>query len=605
VQVAGIDSLLTSWKLSTEIPSYLACVAVADYTHVDANYFSVSQGINIPVMLTSKASDTTNFKNSFLNLNNAMAAYESLYGPYVWEKIGYSLVPFNGGAMEHATNIAYPLIVINGTLVYETLMAHELSHHWWGNWVTCSTAEEMWINEGIASYSEALFLEAVYGQDAYMSHVRDNHYDVVHKAHINDEGFYALNAVPIEFTYGNTSYNKGADVMHSLRGYMGDTKFFEALQNVQDNYGGKDISSEEFRDQMNTVAGVDVTDFFNDWILSPGFSHFATTNVTATQNGANYDVSVTVVQRLKGASNYHTNVPLQLTFMDDNWTSHTEEIIMSGNVQVFNFSLPFAPKMTAVNMNERISDAITAENLHVTNTITYTSNYSNCRLIVQNLQDSALVRIEHNWVAPYYVGAPANVAVSPDRYWTVKGVDLANISGAKLRFEFDAQQTSVGDLDNGLLVTLGGQAFREDSIVLLYRPNDNEPWVIHSDYTLNKAGSGTDKKGSCTANIFMEGQYTFGYRAYSVGIQEHPESSLTYSIYPNPADDSVTIDLSEWKKAKYAVEIYAINGQLMEKHNLYGGEHNQLELNLDAGAYLFIICDDMNSRLGSKRVIVK
>lgn len=604
VQTVGTDSLLTDWELNTAIPTYLASIAVAEYTHVTDNYFSTSQGINIPVWLAAKAADTTNLKNSFINLNAAMSSYENRYGPYIWERVGYVMVPFGGGAMEHATNIAYPLATINGSLVYETLMAHELSHHWWGNWVTCQTAEEMWINEGLASYSESLFLEDIYGSAAYDSYVRDNHYDVIHKAHIDDQGFYALNAVPISHTYGATTYNKGADVMHTLRNYIGDAKFFEALQSVQTTYGGSDISSEEFRDQMNTVAGVDVTDFFNDWIMSPGFSHFSTSNLTSTQNGSTYDVDYIIIQRLKGASNYHNNVPLEVTFMDENWNEHTETVVMSGNVMSFSTSLSFAPSFVGINMNEKINDATTAETTNIQTTSVYSLPHANARIAVSSFQDSALFRVTHNWIAPYG-GAPANIALSPDRYWTIDGVNLDNLEG-ELRFEFNAQQSSTGDLDNGLLVDLGGQLFTEDSVKLLYRADNNSDWTLHDDWAMNPLGSYYDKKGFISTGYFKKGQYAFGYGTNSVEIIEKPESSMTYSIYPNPADDSMLVDLSEWPENTYQFEIWAIDGQLVEMINIYGGKTNPISVDsLTPGTYLVMIKSKNGDRLGSKRVVIK
>ena len=122
------DTIVRNWVMNEEIPTYLACVAVADYQTVNMAF----NGINgsIPVELVAAQADTTNMKNSFANLNNALDAYEIGYGPYLWSKIGFSLVPFNSGAMEHATNIAYPRIAANGSLANETLMAHEFSHHW-------------------------------------------------------------------------------------------------------------------------------------------------------------------------------------------------------------------------------------------------------------------------------------------------------------------------------------------------------------------------------------------------------------------------------------------------------------------------------------------
>lgn len=604
VQTVGTDSLLTDWELNTSIPTYIASVAVSEYTHVSDNYFSTSQGINIPIWLAAKAADTTNLKNSFINLNAAMSSYETRFGPYVWERVGYVMVPFGGGAMEHATNIAYPLATINGSLIYETLMAHELAHHWWGDWVTCETAEEMWINEGLASYCESLFLEDIYGASNYVTNVRDNHYDVLHKAHISDEGFYALNAVPINHTYGATTYNKGADVMHTLRSYVGDAKFFEALQSVQTNYGDTDISSEEFRDQMNTISGVDVTDFFNDWIMSPGFSHFATTDLETSQNGSSYDVTYAIVQRLKGASNYHSNVPLEVTFMDENWNEHTETVIMSGNVMSFSTSLTFDPTFVGINMSEKINDATTAESTTIVSTTVYTQAHSNSRIAVSNVQDSALFRVIHNWIAPYG-SAPANIAISPDRYWTIDGVNLDNLEG-ELRFEFNAQQSASGDLDNGLLVDLGGQSFTEDSVKLLYRPDDNSDWVLHDDFTMNPLGSFYDKKGFISTGYFKKGQYAFGYGTNSVSINDKNENSLSYSIYPNPADDSMLVDLSNWPSNKYTLEIWAIDGQLIEAMTIFGAQSNPIDVvDINPGTYIVMIGNQKNEKLGSKRVVIK
>jgi len=605
VAVAGTDSLLTSWELSTEIPTYLASVAVSDYTHVVDNYFSTLQSIDIPIWLTANEVDTTNLKNSFINLNTALEVFENIYGPYVWERVGYVMVPFNSGAMEHATNIAYPLAVADGSLTYEAnLMAHELSHHWWGDWVTCETAEEMWINEGMASYSERLFTEGVYDYEAYMSSMRDNHYDVLHRAHINDSGFYALNAVPIKYTYGDHSYNKGADVMHTLRSYMGDALFFQGLQAVQSTFGGGNASSEQFRDEMTSSTSFDVSDFFEDWILQPGFSHFAITQMTVESNGGNYDVEIVLDQKLKGASSFHNNVPLQITFRDANWNTEAQQVSMSGDYQVFNFTLGINPVFAAVNVNERINDAITASNTVVNSIGLKDFPYSNSRLSVTSVSDSAYIRFEHNWVYPDNMIAPANVVISQDRYWNIHGIDLGNVQGS-LRFYFNGKNNSTGDLDNSIMTDVGGQAFIEDSLVLLYRPDASSQWDIHSDYSFNPAGSNTDKYGFLEANTFKGGQYAIGYRTNSVEIKEAPVSALTYSIYPNPAVDTLFIDLSSWKKKPFSAEVYAINGQKIATYGLVGNQINKIPLNdLSTGSYLIILTDGQSERFGSKRIII-
>lgn len=605
VSTVGTDSLITTWNLQTEIPSYLASVAVSSYTHVVQNYFSVLQGQNIPIWLAAKPSDTTNVKNSFLHLVDALQGFETYYGPYKWERIGYVMVPFNSGAMEHATNIAYPLLTANGSLTYETLMAHELSHHWWGDWVTCLTAEEMWINEGMAKYSEHLFLEWVYGSADYMAVMRDNHHDVLHHAHINDSGFYALNAVPVKYTYGDHSYNKGADVLHTLRSIMGDAEFFAGLNMIQSDFGGGTISSAQFMQHLNDQGGVNVTDFFNGWIFQPGFSHFSIPDYTVTPSSGNYLVNVIVGQKLKGASAYHENTPLEITFMDANWNVHTENIVLPGQYAAFDFNIPINPIFVGINLNEKINDATTAQNLTVTETGTNILNYANVRFTVDDIVDSAYVRIEHNWVYADVMGVPDDIQISMERYWNVHGVDLQNVTGT-LRFEFNGKPIANGNLDNALCVDLGNQTFTEDSLVLLYRTDPQADWQIHTDYTVNYAGSHTDKFGYITANTFAQGQYAFGYRTNSVGLTESPKSDRVYSIFPNPASDSVTIDLTTWKEESLVIQIVGMEGKIAMTKSIYGAQKNAVDISdLGDGMYLVLIFDSTGQTLGSKRIVVQ
>ncbi|MCE3259626.1 MAG: aminopeptidase, partial [Bacteroidetes bacterium] len=94
------------WVMNDEIPSYLASVALANYRQVNWTINTLT-GVK-PITLVGYATDTTGMKNGFVNLKSCINGYETFYGPYKWNRFGYCLVPFNSGAMEHATNIAYP-----------------------------------------------------------------------------------------------------------------------------------------------------------------------------------------------------------------------------------------------------------------------------------------------------------------------------------------------------------------------------------------------------------------------------------------------------------------------------------------------------------------
>ena len=103
------------WKMNQSIPTYLSSVAIAPYEEVAYTHK------NIPITLVSMAKDTSDMKSSFKNLNASIDAFIEAYGPHNFDRIGFNAVPFNGGAMEHATNIAYPIFGIDGSLSFETL----------------------------------------------------------------------------------------------------------------------------------------------------------------------------------------------------------------------------------------------------------------------------------------------------------------------------------------------------------------------------------------------------------------------------------------------------------------------------------------------------
>lgn len=543
VQETTVGSDVTrKWVMSDPIPSYLASVAVNSYTHVNQQYISPITTDTTPIMLISLAVDTTNFKNSFINLGQALEQFETGYGPYEWEKVGYVAVPFSAGAMEHATCIAYPKFAINGTTTYQTLMAHELSHHWWGDLVTCLTAEEMWINEGMARWSEAYFLEKLSGTTGYMNDIRPNHKNVLWKAHVDDGGAFALNAVPSNVTYGTTTYNKGADVAHCLRGYLGDSLFFTGLKSVISNYKFKNLSSYQFRDHLNSISGINVTNFFDDWVFQPGFPEFAIDSFSVVPSGPNFDVTVYSKQKMRLATHLATGVPMEISFKDNN-NSYTALTSLSGANQVFTITgVPFNPMLAFFNEAEKISEAVTAHQQNITST--GVKSYSNAffSFNVQSITDTVWARVEHHWVAADGFN-PSNFlyTISPDRFWRV--YMLGDVDGmySKATISYNGSTTASGYLDNGLMGLLPG-AFDEDSLRLFYRKDASENWQVVTNCTFT-IGSHTDKSGNITIDSVKAGDYALGIKTSAIGISENKKGK-NFNVYPNPATNQVTVELT-------------------------------------------------------------
>jgi len=442
-----------SWSLKQEVPTYIVSVAVAKYAIVEDLYKGIKR--NIPINLYVYPEDSANAVYSFKNLKKAMAAFEKGYGEYVWDRVGYVEVPFNSGAMEHVCNIAYPEYAVDSTLFRETLMAHELSHHWFGNLVTCKTSSDMWLNEGWASYSEALFKEEVYGKDAYKEYVRENHTKVLTQAHIIDKGYRAVAGVPHEFTYGKTVYDKGADVASTLRGYMGDSLFFNSLTAYLKAFSFKAASSYDFRDFMSKHSGIDLTDFFDTWVFEKGFPHFSAVNFKTEKVGKEYKTEITIKQKLKERDFYGENNFIDLTFVDKKLNFHTEKAIMSGPEETYNYFFKFKPLAVFIDLEEKNADA-TVDNYKVFNdTASYDFPYTDFSIKINKLKGKAIVQSILNIIKPDYTKNDT-YKISSVQYWDIKGI---------------ATETLV--MEGSFFVSLEENNFTEffDEAVLLYRPN--------------------------------------------------------------------------------------------------------------------------------------
>ncbi|CAG5087035.1 M1 family aminopeptidase [Parvicella tangerina] len=575
-----------SWSLNQSIPTYLACVAVGQYTHVEQNYLSPITSNSTPMYLIAEPADTTGFKSSFVNLEGAMNGFEQQYGPYLWDKVGFHLVPFTSGAMEHATSIAYPKVAANGSLSNETLMAHELSHHWWGNLVTCRTDGDMWINEGFASYSEKIFLEHVYSYDRYLTDVKANHKDVLLNAHVRDGGYFAISGVPHSITYGDHSYNKGADIAHNLRTYMGDSAFFNGLQSFLADHAFEDVDAYDFRDHLNANSPIDVTDFFEDWVFNAGFPGFVIDSSLLIQNGNNYDVAIYVHQKLRGTNHYYANVPMEITFVSDGWEDTTFSFVCDGEFTTAQFTVPFLPVMSYLNGNDRLSMAVTAENQVVNGTNTQDLSYAMFRYIPSNAPDSSFVRIEHYWVAPDGFQEPENefaYYISEERFWKVDGI-WADGFHATGRVYFTGKPGVSTELDPVLASKPG---FHEDSLVLLYRENASSLWHPVENISIQTLGSATDGRAYISFDTLKKGEYTFGWRKSPVSTGKIQNKKI--NVFPNPVKNWLSIEMEQPFSNHTSLAVYNSSGQLMLTTKYWA---NQIDVSqLSSGVYFLKIID--------------
>ena len=567
----GGGDRITHWSIAEPIPSYLASVASTNYVAVRDTFSSVA-GSLVPVTLVARPQDTTQMKASFVHLQNAFDTYERWFGPYRWERVGYCLT--TQGAMEHPTNICYPEFIADGTLQYEATMAHELAHHWFGDLITCRRAEEMYINEGFAEYLSYLFLEDLYGRAAYDDIVRQVHHEMIVTAHLLDQGWLTLSEIPQAITYGEHSYRKGADYIHSLRGYLGDSLFSAGFKRVLTNNAFSDMSTEELRDSLSAATGTDLTNYFEDWILQPGWSAFEVDSFSVSPNGGAFLTTVHVQQKLRHADHFYHNVPVTVTFEDalGNRWSDPQPVLLGDEFSTFTSEPPFYPTFAFLNADGRLALATTVQEDTLSTIQTISFALADVAVVVNAMPTPSPVRIEEFWTAADdYTAEPFAFQLSPDRWWRISG-QLAFGADIDLRFTIDGRPTSSSLTDPGLVQNSGSALFVEDSLVVLYRPNAYFPWTEDPDTDINFLGSDhTNGNARLTLQDAALGDYCVAWRKSATGLNELNAGSNEWSFYPNPGSDHVIVEAPQRaKRLNASIRIHDAQGRLLMEQPVIG-----------------------------------
>ncbi|MCP4580863.1 MAG: T9SS type A sorting domain-containing protein [candidate division Zixibacteria bacterium] len=247
------------WHSSYPIVNYLISLCISNYESFTDWYVS-DQGDSMPIV---NYVFPEHFDDAVEDLNitaDAITMFAEMFGeyPFLNDKYGHSIFPW-GGAMEHQCNTSYGEDLITGTHYYDWILVHELAHMWFGDLITCDIWPEIWMNEGFASYLEALYMENLYGFQSYVNYMTGPNNVYFPSGPIYD---------PNPLFDGNSVYNKGSWVLHMLRGVMGDMPFFAgmyAYANHPDYMHGT-ITTHQFKEVMEEFYEDDLDWFFDQWV---------------------------------------------------------------------------------------------------------------------------------------------------------------------------------------------------------------------------------------------------------------------------------------------------------------------------------------------------
>lgn len=267
---SGSDHLLT-WKTHYPMAYYLISFAVADYR--DYSFYALLSNEVDSVLVQNFIYDSDVVLSDWKNQIDETGALITLYSkllldyPFAEEKYGHSMAPLGGG-MEHQT-----MTTIHNFSF--SLVAHELAHMWFGDLVTCGNWQDIWINEGFASYMEYIAYENLRGQEA----ADDWMEDAISIALGEKEGSVYVPKEGIEdeyrlFNYG-LSYKKGAILLHMIRFILdNDDLFFEVLRTYLTRFQQGSATGADFQDILEEVSEMDFSCFFQQWYYGEGYPVF-------------------------------------------------------------------------------------------------------------------------------------------------------------------------------------------------------------------------------------------------------------------------------------------------------------------------------------------
>ncbi len=330
------DYMITHWKHKYPIPAYLIAIAVTNYTiykdPVTSSGFDVVNYVYPEHLNIAKSA--TKETPAIIDL------YSKLFEKYPYAKEKYGHAEFGwGGGMEHTT-----MTFMGGW--NRELIAHELAHQWFGNKVTCGSWQDIWLNEGFATYLNALTIENFDGEDAFQSW-RSSVINQI--TWLNGGSTFVYDTTNVNRIFDSRlSYSKGAMILHMLRYKLGDDNFFQALKDylADPKLAYSYARTDDLQKHLEDVSKQDLTEFFKDWLYGEGYPSY---EVGWFQNSSNHIVSFTVNQTQSHPSVSFFEMPLPVRVNGANGESDIVRLEVSENGQTFNTNISY--KITSIEID--------------------------------------------------------------------------------------------------------------------------------------------------------------------------------------------------------------------------------------------------------------
>jgi len=341
--VSGNETVF-HWKHQHPITAYLVAIAVTNY-EVFSDFVAVNGGPDIEILNYVYPEDLDYIKDRTFDSVRMMELFNDLFGTYPFANEKYGHAQFSrGGGMEHQT------MSFMSNFSFE-LQSHELAHQWFGNKVTCGTWEDIWLNEGFATYLVGLCYENLTNEGLWKAWKRLSTERVTSEP---DGSVWVSDTTNVKRIFSSRlTYSKGALVLHMLRWEMGDAAFFTAINNYLND---PDIAfgyakTADLKAHLEAQSGRDFTEFFADWFYGEGYPSYSLNWFRTTEG-----VDLVVEQRTSDPSVdfFEMTIPVRVY---GNGVDTLLRLDHTFSGQTFSIPLPFFPSWISFDPDQWIISA--------------------------------------------------------------------------------------------------------------------------------------------------------------------------------------------------------------------------------------------------------
>lgn len=426
------------WSDTAQIATYLMVVHASVYREFSDTYTRQDgSGTTVPILyyVWEQDYDGPSFyaKEKFKPVPDMMRHFSAQYGEYPFSKYGMAVAqPFTYYAMENQTMTTLVREAINS----ESTIAHELAHQWLGNLVSPATWNDIWMNEGGATFSEAVWAESKNeGIDGYKTSMMDKRAIYLQG---NADGtkqppcYREIDNNPIGNNVYNyaTTYAKGGWVYHILRRLLGDDVFFPALRQFLNTYAygsaetaDMQASFEQYLAQHSITPAVSMQTFFDQWVYKKGHPMYEVIAVTAGENGT---VQATVTLKQTQPTQLFT-MPVKLAFIGESSQMEVHTMMTSEREQQATFQLDFQPVRVVIDPDD---DILCTKREGVVTDVPSADSDDNAVRIFPNPSSGGDVHVVLSLAAPMHVTAELYNAVGVRVAQLYNGIVPAGISSS-------------------------------------------------------------------------------------------------------------------------------------------------------------------------------